>query len=179
MNPQSQKAVGAPGRLAGFTFIELLLVVLVLAIAAALVVPALGDSATTRLRQAGRLLAADLRYARSAAIARGSDPRLVVFDPHENTYHIAAQSSPTQPITRPNANQPYQVQFGIGRASELDGIAIQSTSLGNNNDRRLAFGRYGSTDQPEPATVTLACEGHTITVTVHPATGEVAVGNLN
>jgi prepilin-type N-terminal cleavage/methylation domain-containing protein len=162
----------------GFSLIEVIMVVLVLAIAAAIVVPAAGQSAAANLRVAGQLLAADLTYARSAAIAHGTDPRMVVFTPDKNQYHVAAQSAPDQPVDAPHTSQPYTVQFGKGRARQMEQVNLDSTNLQND---QLKFDLYGGTERTADdgdAQITLTCAGRTMTVTVDHATGEVTLGDI-
>ena len=161
----------------GFTFIEVLIVVLILGIAAALVVPQMGQTAATKLIEAARLLAADLGEAQIESMAHGQDLRLVVFDPDHNAYQIAAASDPDTPITNPIGNLPYRVVFGSGRARPLDGVTLQSLSVGD--DDQLGFGIYGQLDQATDATITLACEGKTITLTVQASTGEVTISGVD
>ena len=79
-------------RPAGFTLVEMMIVVLVLAIAAALAVPMMGNTAPNKLKGAASMLAADLAYAQVESIAHGDDTRLLVFDNPSDTYHIAAAS---------------------------------------------------------------------------------------
>ena len=55
----------------GFTMIELLIVVAILAIAAAIVVPMASSAGSMQLRAAGNMVAADLEYAKSMSISRG------------------------------------------------------------------------------------------------------------
>jgi general secretion pathway protein H len=165
-------------RTVGYSLLEVIIVLLVLAIAAAMVVPTMGSASGTKLRQAARLLAGDLGYARSASIAHGDDPRVVVFKPEKNRYHIAAQSKPAEPIARPETTQPLAVTFGSGRAAELDGVTIESISLDDGGDTTLGFGIYGSPDVEQQAKITLAHQGQTITITVHPTTGQATLGDL-
>ena len=163
-------------RTAGFTFVEVLIVVLIMGIAAALTVPMFGQTDATRLRAAANLLVADLGYAQVESISHGDDPRLVVFDQDNGSYRIAAVSDPDTPITNPAGNQPYVMTFGTGRAHELAGVSIQGHAL--DGDDRLQFGIYGQLDQTDPATITLASGGASITITLDPTSGEASVGAI-
>ena len=159
------------------SMIEILIVVLILAIAASLAVPMWSDADVTRLRAAADLLAADLAFAQVESISHGDDLRLVVFDTDNNQYHIAASSDPDTPITNPVGNQPYVTQFGQGRAAELTGVTISGYSLGG--DDQVQFGIYGQLDQTTDATISLACAGRSITLTLDAVTGEVTIGPIN
>lgn len=160
----------------GFTLVEMVVVLLVLMIAAAMTVPSFGQSDDARLRSAARLLAADLDYARIDSITHGEDPRLVVFDTDEHQYHIAAQSDPDTPLTNTTTRQNYLTRFGDGRAAALDRVEIEDHDLDGDNE--LAFGIYGQLDQNDPATITLAAGQKKLTLTVDPINGEVAIGDL-
>ena len=153
-----------------------MIVVMILGIAAALVAPVLGDTAPTRLRGAAQLLAADLAYAQIESLSHGDDPRVVVFDTTANTYHIAATSDTTTPITNPIGGAPYRVDYGAGRAAHLADVTISAVSL--DGDTQLGFGIYGQTDQTTDATITLAAGSSTMTLTVDPSTGEVTIGDI-
>jgi general secretion pathway protein H len=68
-----------PGSAAGFTLLELLLVLAILALVAAIALPALSSpSDGVRLRTAAGGVAAGLRLARAAAIARNGDIAVVI-----------------------------------------------------------------------------------------------------
>ncbi|MEO1237544.1 MAG: prepilin-type N-terminal cleavage/methylation domain-containing protein [Planctomycetota bacterium] len=166
----------ARSRSAGFSMVEVIVVVAVLAVIAALVVPNFRGQDTTKLRSAARLLAADLDTAKAESITHADDLRLVVFDTTDHTYHVAAASDTATPITNPFDGRPYLVDFGTGRASALSGVTIQSVDL--DGDDELGFGLYGELDQTAAATVTLAAGGRTVTLTVDPATGEAAIGPI-
>ncbi len=161
----------------GFTLIELLIVATIVAIAAALAVPMLKNTAASKLQGAASSLVADLAFAKVESIAHGDDPRLVVFDPPADTYHIAAASDPATPITNPIAARPYSITYGQGTAVSLIGVGIDSVSVGG--DDQLGFGIYGGLDQPTAATITLGCDGQTVTVSVDPNTGESTIGAIN
>jgi general secretion pathway protein H len=84
--PRTQRAPAA--RIAGVTLLELLIVLSIMAIAAAIVVPLIGtDVSTGELKAAARELAAGLRVARSEALATRRDTRLIV-DLERRTFRI-------------------------------------------------------------------------------------------
>jgi Tfp pilus assembly protein FimT len=157
------------------TLVELMLIVAVVAIVAALVVPAIGQTGTMRLRQAAALLGADLDYAQLDSITHPDDPRLVVFEPNEHRYYIAASSSPAEPLTHPGDGTPYQTTFGQTRAAELSGVRIL---LANKDTNRIAFGPYGQLEQAATATVILATETHAVTLTIDPTTGQTDIADI-
>ncbi len=160
-----------------FSLIEIIIVVLLLAILGALVVPMFADTAPNKLRSAAQLLAADLSHAQVESVTNAEAPRVVVFNTATATYHLADASNSSTPLTNPVDKQPYRVTFGQGRAFALDNVTIKSHTAGSDNE--LEFGLYGNTDQATAAVITLACNGYTITVSVHPTTGETTIGSIN
>jgi prepilin-type N-terminal cleavage/methylation domain-containing protein len=165
---------GQPG---GFTLVEIMIVVTILAIAAALAVPMIGDTSSTKLRGAASMLVADLSFAQVESIAHGDDTRLIVFDNPNDTYHIAAASDNTTPITNPINGQPYLISYGSGSTNSLVGVTIDSYTL--DGDDELGYGVYGSLDQTTDATITLGCDGRSVTLTVDAETGESVIGAIN
>jgi general secretion pathway protein H len=74
---------------AGVTLLELLVVLSIMAIVAALVLPMFGGGVSTgELRGAARQVAAGLRLARSEALATRQETR-VVLDLERRTFHLA------------------------------------------------------------------------------------------
>ncbi len=163
-------------RASAFTLVELLIVVVVAAIAAAMLVPRLGSTTATQLIAAGRMLTADIEFAQNESIAHGDDPRLIKIDQAGNRYWIAAASDVNTPIPNPaypDDSEGMRVTFGGGRAQALSAVTIQGYSL--DGDDELRFDMYGTPDQTTSATLTLAADGATITITIAPISGEVTV----
>ncbi len=152
------------------------MIVLIIGIMAAIAVPMIGDNNPTRLRAAAQIVAADLAYAQVESVSHGDDTRVVVFDTTNHAYHIAAASDTATPLTNPVGNLPYVLTFGVARASQATGVTIQSLSVGG--DDELGFGVYGQLDQTTDATITLACGGHTITITLDATNGESTIGAI-
>ncbi|MEL7087309.1 MAG: prepilin-type N-terminal cleavage/methylation domain-containing protein, partial [Planctomycetota bacterium] len=126
---------------AGFTMVELVIVLLVVAIGSAMAVPMFTGNTSAQLRGAAQLLAADLDAAKVESITHADDPRVVVFDLTNHTYQIAPSSSPAVAITNPFDRKPYVVDFGKGRASALPQVTLDSIDL--DGDNQLGFGIYG------------------------------------
>lgn len=159
-----------------FTLIEMMITIVILAIVASLVVPLAGEDGVARLRAAARLLIADLEFAQVESMTHGDDPRIMVFDPILDSYMIAAATDPAVPITHHLTGEPYLVQYGVGRTSQLEGVTIESVAL--DGDNQVRFGVYGQLDQATPGTITLGSMGRTITITLDPDTGEASLGPI-
>ncbi|MHC4742903.1 MAG: pilus assembly FimT family protein, partial [Planctomycetota bacterium] len=78
----------------GFTIVEVLIVVVILAIAALTAIPMLSSAGSVEVRSVANMIAADLEYAKSLAIAKGQSYR-VVFDTISESYRITDQSGTT------------------------------------------------------------------------------------
>lgn len=161
---------------AGFTLVEILIVLVIMGIIATVAVPRMGETDTSRLRAAAQLLYADLEYTQYESITHPGDTRIIVFNLANPGYHIAATSRPKVPIENPIGSVNYQRTFGQGAASLLDGVSLSALSL--NGDRRLGFGRYGELDQDTAAVITLAAGDQAIDVTIEPFSGEISVGPI-
>lgn len=83
----------------GFTLVEVLIVVGFLAILASMILPAIRASQTQTLDSSARVLAADLRLARSLAIQFNTE-WTVEFDLVNNQYELVHTGSGTPPAAR-------------------------------------------------------------------------------
>ena len=157
----------------GFTLLEILVVVVILAIAAAMAVPMLSAGGATKLQAATEMVAADLEYAKSLAISRGGRYR-VTFDVAGNAYQVEDPNGAVidHPITK---GSPYAVDLDGGRLSgveiasaDFDGTAgVEFDSLGSPYD--------GNGDVLDSGVLTLQMGDWTRTVHVEPVTGMITV----
>lgn len=81
---------------AGFTLLELLLVLSIIGIAAAVVIPRLGSSDNTRMQSEIRELVATLNYARRMALIQGQETTVKLY-PAANNAKQAAAPKPKRP----------------------------------------------------------------------------------
>jgi len=82
----------APIRASGMTMIEILVVLSIMAIGAAIVVPMVGGTGASSgdLRSAARQIAAGLRHARSEAIAQRRET-VLTLDLEKRSFHVAQE----------------------------------------------------------------------------------------
>lgn len=115
-------------RAAAFSLVELLLVITIIALVAAMAVPRYGQSvARYRAQCAARRVAADLTLARSAAKA-ASAGRIVTFNTVADSYtlgHVHHLDHALQPYTVTLSDSPYHAQlyyadFGGAPQAEFD-----------------------------------------------------------
>jgi type II secretion system protein H len=169
----------------GFTMIELMVVLAIIAIAAAIVVPIASSAGSMQLRAAVTMVAADLEYAKSMSISRGQRYS-VVFDASGEKYWIVsgdvytvdnAIAHPLKPQAR------YVVDFP--HDSRLSGVDIASVNF--DGASTVSFDYLGipySVDvAASPAAlvdhglITLQAGGATRTVRVEAVTGYISVSN--
>lgn len=110
----------------GFTFVEVLVVVGILGLFASLVIPRLASAKLPVATPVENTLEADLRLARTEAIARARTIAFVIAEDGA-AWWIAEATNPTEPIERTRR------EFGRGALTELDGvtIAVESSDHGS------------------------------------------------
>lgn len=167
-----KKATACRTVIEAFTLIEVMIVIVVLGIVAALAMPLAGNTDATRLVAASRLMMADIEFAQSESIAHPDDTRLIKLNAAGSQYWIAKQSNTDIPIDNPSGPGTILTTFGSDRGSNYTNVTIQGYSLGG--DAELHFNAFGGTDQDTDATIILAAGGKAITITVDATTGEVS-----
>ncbi|MGY8771457.1 MAG: pilus assembly FimT family protein [Pirellulales bacterium] len=85
-----------------FTLIEILIVVAIMGVVAALIIPQMSPSINEQIRSSAYLLVSDLDYARSLAISEGSTYK-VEFDASENRYILSNSGTNSDLDTLPSA----------------------------------------------------------------------------
>lgn len=161
--------------------LELLVVVAILAIAAAIVVPMASSAGSMQLRAAVTMVAADLEYAKSMSISRGQRYS-VVFDSGTESYRITDPNGTTikHPVKGPGFD--YAVDFR--NDSRLNGVEIVSASFDGPSTVSfdyLGVPYSGTGASPaallNPGVITLQAGGSTRTVQVEPVTGYVSISD--
>ncbi|MBX3356890.1 MAG: GspH/FimT family pseudopilin [Phycisphaeraceae bacterium] len=125
-------ATHAASRRRAFTLVEMIAVMVVVSVVAAVAIPSFSSIAGTRQIAAARLLLRDLTYARERAIATGTRV-WVVFSVSGNSYSVLAEN-PAAPgragaaiIPDPSApNRTYQQLLNTG---EFSGVQIVSAAF--------------------------------------------------
>ena len=154
-------------RISGFTMLEILIVVVILAIASFSVVPMMSSASSFQIRSAANIIAADLEYAKSLAISRGQDFS-VVFDTSAESYRLLDQDNNviSHPIKK---GSDYIIDFQ--NDSRLDKVNINSVDF--NGTSSVKFNCLGSPDNG--GTISLQAGGTTITIRVVPVTGYIRI----
>ena len=162
----------------GFTLVELVIVMMIMAILAAIAVPLYTSAASVQLKTAANMIASDLEYAKSMAMSTGRNYS-VVFDTSTSVegYRIRdANGDVNHPV---HIGAKYVVSFaGDSRLNKVD---IVSANFDSKNGVRFDYlgAPYAwdgsSASSLNNGSVQLRAEGNPMTVRVEPVTGYVSI----
>jgi prepilin-type N-terminal cleavage/methylation domain-containing protein len=164
-------------RSGGFTLAEILLVVVIIAIAAMIAVPMMGSAGSIQIRSAANMIAGDLEYAKSMAISRQKNYS-VVFNPAGDYYEV---HDPNGIIKHPvKKGFDYRVDFSSD--SRLNKVVIDNADFDPGSSNTITFDYLGSpysgsgTSNPlNSGTISLKAGDFTMTVSVEPVTGFISI----
>jgi Tfp pilus assembly protein FimT len=160
--------------------IEILLVVVIIAIAAMLVVPMFSSADSMQLRSAANMLAADLEYAKSMAITRGQNFS-VEFDEAADSYSIKDQNGVV--IAHPvKKGFSYVVNLQDERLAQVD---IVDADFDPDSQSTITFDNLGSpysgtgVNPLNSGVITLQTKGTgaAISVEIEPVTGFISLSD--
>ena len=144
------------------------MVVMIIAIAAAIVVPALSGTSDFQAIGAARLVASDLQYAQNTAITSQKSVT-VAFDIGAESYKLSYAS---EDLIHPISKSTYLIDFSSrGGFEKLD---VVSADFGGKAS--VTFDVLGAPD--DAGTVTLKAGPHIYRVTVAAATGRISVDRI-
>jgi len=157
----------------GFTLIEVLIVVVILAIAAMTAIPMMSSAGSVQIRSAANMVAADLEYAKSMAIARGQNFS-VVFDKNTDSYSIKDKTGNViaHPVKKGS-------NYVIGlRDKGLDKVDITDVDFDGTSTVKFDYlgSPYNGNNNPlNRGIIKLQAGSITITITVEPVTGFISI----
>ena len=164
-----------------FTLIEILVVVVILGIAAAIVVPAIGSRSDLKATSAARMIMADLIYAQNRSISQ-QKPHFVRFNAGAEQYEIFEQMTPsTVYIKHPVEASNFIVTLGPSGAKAIRDVTIDTASFDGKtilmfDELGTPFAYDGGTHTYTPMTngsVVLACGELKLTIIIEPFSGEL------
>jgi type II secretion system protein H len=167
---------GRPERIAraGFTLVELMIVLVVLAIIAAVVLPNIGSSADTQVTSAARVVAGDLELARSMALTT-QRPHALVFRLDRAAYKVVANYlgepyNSVDAVTHPvKSGEDFEVV--LADLGGMGTVVVTDVDLGG--DSYVTFSAEG--EPSSGGSVTIAAGASEAVVSVEALTGAVSV----
>lgn len=153
----------------GFTLAEMIIVVVILAIAAAMAIPMFSSAGSMKAASAADTIAADLEYAKSMAISRGRSYS-VVFDTATESYRVEDQDGVV--IAHP-VKKGFNYVVDFRKESSLSGVDMTSANFGGTGS--VTFDFLGSPDNG--GTVGLSSGGFSVSVIVEPVTGFISISD--
>lgn len=174
----------------GFTLVELLIVVSLMAILAAIVLPSATPAVSQHLQAAAEMAASDLGYARSLAVSNGSSYR-VVIEVNNNLYRIEHSGSntaldvlPAHPF-RAASDTATQHVVDLSKLPTLSqrGVRLDSAATdGGVVITEIEFGPLGSTTETDESLIWFSSgsggQVRAVAVSVNPVTGLATVREL-
>lgn len=158
----------------GFTLVEVLVVVVIIAISSAVVVPLMLRGGQLGLQAAVRAVVADIFYAQNDAVASQS-VRQVVFEPQDNRYRITDGSGTTIGVNWKRGGETGENYIvGLDQDMRFQGVVMENIDFGGTTT--LAFDDLGS--PANGGTLELTTGDFRYRVTVVPFTGQVTVASV-
>lgn len=157
----------------GFTLIELLIVIVIIAIAAMTAIPMMSSAGSVQIKSAANMIAADLEYAKSVAIARGQ--RFIVeFDENADSYSIKDQAGNV--IAHPvKKGFNYVVGFRDKGLDKVDIADVDFDGTGKVKFDYLGSPYNGDNNPLNRGVIRLQAAGIVVTVNVEPVTGFISI----
>lgn len=163
----------------GFTLIEVLIVMAIIGISAAMVLPMLGSRNDLNVSAAARKVVADIAWAQNMAIATQSRWHVRFSD---SGYNVAREQDGVLTIVEHPVDQsPLSVIFGVASPEPvLRGVVLGDVEF--DESTHLVFDQLGTPRAGDDAntlgevgTVVLQAGTRIITIRVQPLTGEISV----
>lgn len=188
---KTTRSIAPPRKRRGLTLIEILITVAILGILAAAIIPQFGATAPDQVRGAAQIVAADLEYARSLAIANNST-YLITFTTTRNGYiltHSGTNTSldalPDNPFRKPSQDARSLIVLlsdfpHVGAGAKIATIVTDETSPQVVDS--IEFDTLGQTTRKQPTLIWLSsragAEDIYLPIEINPVTGLVTIGEI-
>jgi len=148
--------------------VEILVVLVVMGIAAAIIVPRVSTMGDIQVASVARTILANMQYAQNEAIVT-QRPTTVTFDTTRHEYELTDVDGVV--LTHPVTKASFVVAFPGTRGTEK--VRIVSANFGGTP--QVTFDSLGSPDNG--GEVSVEADGHTYRIIVAPVTGKISVAN--
>ncbi|MBU0759933.1 MAG: GspH/FimT family pseudopilin [Candidatus Omnitrophica bacterium] len=167
----------------GFTIIELIMVMVIIAILAVIAIPRFESFYEIKLRGTANRLVLDIRYAQRVAISEHESYGLEFDAANERyrVYQVSTDLPARDPLTRSTGTAQWNGGLVLDYNSDSEYGGIDLTSANFNGTDRLRFTSLGvpqdanGTNLSSIGTVSISYEGSSETVNVTPNTGKVTL----
>jgi Tfp pilus assembly protein FimT len=172
-----------------FSIVELLIVLVLISILAKMAITSAAASTYDQLRSTAGIVASELNYARSLAVANNSSYRFDVDVPGNRLVlrHVGADAglntmplSPYRSATDPSDQHIVRLADFTGLGMLVRVMGAQAVGTTTTSVSSIEFGPYGATAQTNTSvlwlTAGLSSNRRFISVTVNPVTGLATVG---
>lgn len=161
-----------------FTLVELLIVIMVLAVAAAIVIPNIGTAADSQAISAARVLGADLEMARSLALTT-QQPHSLVFSTDRQSYKVVVNyggGGYAMATAVPHPVVPGRwFEVNLASLCGMDSVTVISVAFGGAD-----YVTFNAQGEPSAAgTVTLRAGTTQMQVSVQALTGAVVTARTS
>ena len=172
-------------RVRGFTLAEILVVVAILGIMAAVIGVSIGSRDDIRTQAACRVLASDLQYMQSRAIVRRQPHYCLVGPSGGSLWFATHESGAWVKLTHPIDKTPFEMVFGANGSG--GGARVKLKTHGYAGYQVFGFDETGTpilcdgagnnrVEATTPVTFTLSSGTYDLVVRVEPITGEISIG---
>ena len=176
-------------RRCGYTLVEMLIVVSLIALIAALAIPALNDRSDIVLDRASSEVAAAFRFAQAEAVRTGI-PYGVIGDLSAQRVRVYSLDESVNPpvivynVYNSFTKQPYDLQFGIDNSDvyvssiyfKFEGVFFGQSFIGFAAESGVPkYNDAGTIRMLENGYIRLGSDGQSRTISVAPVTGRVTI----
>ena len=172
-------------RTRGFTLVEILTVVVILGIAAAVVIPHISDRSDLRAAAGARVVMADLLWAQNRAIAT-QKTHYVHFDTVAQRYSLYDDLAMTTALVHPVHNEPFVQKFNYNGWMGIPDVSLYAVDF--SGQQIIAFDALGQplavssdgavTELDADGKIVLSSGTYQIQLTVKPFTGAISTAAI-
>lgn len=152
--------------------IEVMITVAIMGIAAAIILPALGNNDRTYVGAGVSMMIGDFDFAQTMAISDPSDQTVVKFDPSRSRWWVAPASDPDTPYEKLYSSDPYDTTMGEGRAYIAEDVTF---TLEDITGSLITYNAFGQLEQEMNPKIKLRYKTASATIEIDTETGFLEV----